>query len=117
MIDVRHVSVTWDTDYGPVELRFDPRCGSVTGHWKAWDGKTYHNTATLILPDGKFDDAQIKTLAYRAYGRTEPQLDGIVAKMKEIIRRLPISPCRTWRGRTDGDKLIIEDEKPGSGTG
>jgi len=59
-----HTSTFFDLPHGTLEIRHS--CG-VTGHWRAFDGMTYHDT-TLLVVDEQFQCDRIRELLRHALG-------------------------------------------------
>lgn len=83
-----HTCERFEDDGGWLEIRIKED-GSVTGHWKAWDGQTYHNTAPLTSGE-EIDEAGVVELAKRA---AKDRLDkdevaNMATGIYESIRRL-----------------------------
>lgn len=61
-----HTSTFFDRPNGILEIRCSCMTHSVTGHWKAFDGR-YHNTALLVV-DEQFQRDRIRELLRHALG-------------------------------------------------
>lgn len=92
---MKHVSCSerYEDDRGWLEIRLNCKTEemiTITGHWKAWDGETYHNTAPISKADTReLNEEQIHTLAYYAGGITNsPRREQVEICIRESVQRL-----------------------------
>lgn len=78
-----HKAVRWEDSDGYLELHFHPN-NSVSGHWKAWDGKTYQNSPLIEENGTQIKDA-VEFLAFRAVGKDN--CDDIIEEILQVIGR------------------------------
>ena len=77
LLKFTHTSKFFDVPNGILEFRHTLQDG-VSGHFKSWDKKRYHNTANLIVDD-KLEMLGLQTLFYYTLGSDITQHDKKVA--------------------------------------
>jgi len=77
MIIEKKIEIKFELESCWIAFRLNPATGAITGHFKAYDGMTYHNTTEL---NGEtIHNGQLAELLQRATGSTELRPDAVEA--------------------------------------